>query len=89
MILLATLTTLIPYLLVSAAYVVMAIESQEPLTKKEWPRVIVPASLAFVFSLLAIIGAGQETVYWGLVLLLAGIPFYVWDVWKRRPRRPV
>ena len=86
MILLATLTSLIPYLLVSAAYVIMVIESEAPLTKKGWAGVIVSASLAFVFSLLAIIGAGQETVYWGLVLLLAGTPFYVWNVWKRRPR---
>ena len=85
MILLSTLTSLIPYLLVSAAYVIMVIESEGPLTRKGWIRVLVPAALAFVFSLLAIIGVGQETVYWGLVLLLAGTPFYVWNVWKRRP----
>ena len=86
MILLSTLTSLIPYLFVSAAYVIMVIESQRPLTGKGWARVLVPASLAFVFSLLAIVGVGQETVYWGLVLLLAGTPFYVWNIWKRRRR---
>jgi APA family basic amino acid/polyamine antiporter len=89
MILLATLTTVIPYLLVSAAYVIMVIESQGPMTKKEWIRVIALSSLAFLFSLLAIIGVGQEAVYWGLVLMLTGTPFYVWNVWKRRSRQVV
>jgi len=86
MILLSTLTSLIPYLLVSAAYVIIVMERKMPLTSGAWVRVLVPASLAFVFSLLAIIGAGEEIVFWGLVLLLAGTPFYVWNIWKRRPQ---
>ena len=31
----------------------------------------------------AIAGAGQEIVYWGLILLIAGLPMYVWVVWRR------
>src|SRR5258708_3572109 len=86
MILLSTLTSLIPYLLVSAAYVIIVMEREEPLTRRAWIRVLVPGCLAFIFSLLAIIGAGQEIVFWGLILLLGGTPFYVWNIWKRRPR---
>jgi len=85
MILLSTLTSLIPYLLVSAAYVVIVMERGIPLTRAAWARVLIPACLAFIFSLLAIIGAGEDIVFWGLVLLLGGTPFYVWNIWKRRP----
>jgi APA family basic amino acid/polyamine antiporter len=41
------------------------------------------ASLAFIFSLWAIAGSGQEIVYWGLLLLLSGVPFYVMIIWKK------
>jgi APA family basic amino acid/polyamine antiporter len=34
--------------------------------------------LAFVFSLWAIAGAGAEIVYWGFLLLMSGVPVYVW-----------
>jgi hypothetical protein len=34
--------------------------------------------LAFIFSINTIIGAGAQTVLYGFVLLLAGIPVYVW-----------
>ena len=83
MLLLATLTSIIPFALVAAAYVVMVIRRNETMTKGDWVRVLMPASLAFIFSLLAIIGAGETIVFWGLVLLLAGVPLYVWNIWTR------
>jgi APA family basic amino acid/polyamine antiporter len=83
MLLLATLTSLIPYVLVAAAYVLLVIRRKEVMTRGDWVRVLVPAVMAFLFSLLAIIGAGETVVFWGLVLLLAGIPLYVWNVWTR------
>jgi APA family basic amino acid/polyamine antiporter len=83
MLLLATLTSIIPFALVSASYVVMVIRRKEPMTGADWAKVLVPASLAFIFSLLAVIGAGEKIVFWGLVLLLAGIPLYVWNIWDK------
>jgi hypothetical protein len=35
------------------------------------------AVLAFLYSLLVIIGAGAETVFYGFILLTAAMPFYV------------
>jgi APA family basic amino acid/polyamine antiporter len=40
-------------------------------------RLAVPAG-AFLYAMWAVIGAGQETVYLGFILLLAGLPVYVW-----------
>jgi len=36
------------------------------------------AILAFLYSFWAIAGSGQEAVYWGFLLLMAGVPVYVW-----------
>lgn len=83
MILLSTLCSLIPYLFVTAGYIMMEIQADR-LTPKQWTKTLVTASLAFIFSLLAVIGVGADTVYWGFVLLLAGTPFYVWNTWKRK-----
>lgn len=83
MMLLSTLTCLVPYLFVSAAYVLIVMEKKRPATTMGWLKVLVPASLAFIFSILAVIGAGEEIVFWGFVLLLTGTPFYVWNQWNR------
>ena len=60
---LATLSTLVPYVFCSLA------AAMKP------GRKIVPV-LAFVFSMAAIYGAGPEVVFWGFILLLAGLPIF-------------
>ena len=40
-------------------------------------RSMLVAVLAFLYSLLVIIGAGAETVFYGFILLTAAMPFYV------------
>ncbi len=70
-ILLATLATLIPYTFCAlAAFRV----GSTPLS--HGMRIV--AGFAFTYSLWAIGGAGAETVYWGFLLLMAGLPVYVW-----------
>jgi len=76
MILLATLTVLMPYIFSAASYAILAAKGQ-PLTRKMWLRLSV-ALLACIFSIWAIIGSGEVTVFWGFVLLMAGVPFYTW-----------
>ena len=44
-------------------------------SQSKWPQII--AILAFLYSLLSVIGTGEAAVYWGFVLLMSGIPFYV------------
>jgi APA family basic amino acid/polyamine antiporter len=64
-------------------------------------RDTVIATLAFAYSAWAIWGAGEEIVAKGFMLLLAGIPVYVWLKWRQsretaperevlqRPARPL
>lgn len=82
LILLSTLTVLVPYLFSTAAYVIIRV--QKKYFTGSLFKVIALASLAFLFSLWIVSGAGQETVYWGFILLMSGIPFYVWILWKNK-----
>ncbi len=68
-ILLATLNTLVPYLFCSLA---------ELMLRRKLSYASIVSLLAFAFSLWAIAGAGQEIVYWGFLLLMLGVPVYVW-----------
>jgi APA family basic amino acid/polyamine antiporter len=83
-ILLATLTTLIPYAYAAMAQLMLAITDRERFSGKRLVLDGTIATLAFAYALWTIAGSGYEVVYKGSLLLLAGIPVYVWL--KRRDR---
>ena len=83
LILLATMTVLLPYLFTSVAYVIIRSDHTRA-AKAGKATAWILAMLGFLFSLWAIGGSGQETVYFGFLLLLAGIPMYVWTVYDRK-----
>jgi APA family basic amino acid/polyamine antiporter len=82
LILLSTLAILIPYLFSTASYIIILVKNKL-VSKSRWLSAILLASFAFLFCLWVIIGSGQEIVFWGFLLLMAGIPFYVWIIWLR------
>jgi APA family basic amino acid/polyamine antiporter len=71
-ILLCTLSTLVPYVFCSLAVWLMP---GQPAPRGASAVVCV---LAFVYSMFAIAGAGAETVFYGFLFLLAGLPVFVW-----------
>lgn len=75
MILLSTLSVLVPYVFTSAAYAMIALDYK--LNTKKFFQIFMLSVLGFAFSLWAIYGAGQKTVFYGFLLLLLGVPFYV------------
>lgn len=75
-ILLSTAATLLPYLVTVLAW--WRIDSGANV----WRRLIAIGALAY--SLWALVGTGTESLMWGGVLLLAGLPIYVWQVRVRR-----
>jgi APA family basic amino acid/polyamine antiporter len=82
-ILLATLNTLIPYVFSSlAVFMLQDGPARPPLSRGG----AMTAGLAFLYSLWAMKGAGQETIYWGFLLLMCGLPVYVFIV-RRAPTR--
>jgi len=70
-ILLSTATNLLPYLITVLAW--WRIDA-----KAHWWRRAVAVG-ALVFSVWALIGTGARPLLWGAVLLLAGLPIYVWQ----------
>ena len=81
-ILLATLTTLVPYAYSAAAQVMLLVTDRARFSGRRLATDALVALLAFGYSLWAIAGAGYEVVFKGFLLLLAGIPVYVWLRWR-------
>ncbi len=75
-ILLATLANLIPYVFCSLAEILVRRVRRERSAMK--PRHHIVAGIAFLYSAWAVYGAGAQTVLLGFMLLLSGIPIYVW-----------
>lgn len=83
MILLSTLTTLVPYSASAAADLVL--QKRDAAAGRKWRRSsVLIACAALIFSLFAIIGSGLEVVGYGLILLAAGLPVYFWMVRSER-----
>jgi APA family basic amino acid/polyamine antiporter len=82
-ILLATLTTLVPYAYSAAAQVVLAMREPARFEKARFVRDTVIATLAFAYSVWAIAGAGKDIIAKGFILLMLGVPVYVLMLWWR------
>lgn len=82
MILLSTLSTLVPYAFCSLAGFLGSGGARRATPMS--PAAAVISALAFIYAAVAIGGAGQEVVYLGFLLLIMGLPVYVWVVRQRR-----
>jgi APA family basic amino acid/polyamine antiporter len=82
-ILLATLTAVVPYVFAAMTELRFVLEQPGTLGRRidgdasPIGRVAIPIA-AFLYAMWAVVGAGQETVYLGFIMLLAGLPIYVW-----------
>jgi APA family basic amino acid/polyamine antiporter len=82
-ILIATLTTLVPYVLSAAAQLQLLATDRALFSGRRLARDATIAVLALAYSIAAIWGAGEEVIAKGFMLLLVGIPVFVWLQWRR------
>jgi APA family basic amino acid/polyamine antiporter len=82
-ILLATLTTLVPYVFCALAEFMLYLRNPSAYGGRGLGRSGVIAAIAFAYSLWAIYGAGADVVYYGFLLLLAGVPVFVGIKWRQ------
>ncbi|MEO6347977.1 MAG: amino acid permease [Aquaticitalea sp.] len=75
-------SSLIPYFFTAAAYILLLINDK--LHIHNWIKTFVLGSLGMAFSLWAIYGSGKTTVFYGFLLVLAGIPFYLIMKWNQK-----
>jgi basic amino acid/polyamine antiporter, APA family len=86
--LLATLTTLIPYAFTAASELHMFFSDRELFSGVRFARHSVVAVLALAYSSWMIWGAGEEIIAKGFMLLLAGIPIYLYMKWRESEKAP-
>jgi len=72
---LSTMAAVIPYAFCSLAVGLIAARTGSGTA----PRIGAVEIIAFVFSVFTIYGCGPKAVLYGLMLLLLGIPVYVWQ----------
>ncbi|QGX40381.1 amino acid permease [Permianibacter aggregans] len=73
-ILLATLSSVVPYIFCTITEFMQSF--REGVSSGRQKLDIVLTLLAFLYAFWAVAGTGQETVFWGFLLLLAGVPIY-------------
>ena len=81
---LATLTFLPVYLLTAAAEMMLLFKDERKLTLSVFIKKSFVPLLAFIYALWTIYGSGAETVMWGFILMLIGIPFYIYNYHKNK-----
>jgi APA family basic amino acid/polyamine antiporter len=81
-ILLATLTTLVPYAYSAAAELMLMVTDRAAFSLRRLSIDATIACLAFAYSLWAIAGSGYQVVFRGFMLLMAGVPVYVFMKWR-------
>lgn len=79
LILLSTFICLVPYLFTAASFSLISLRNFK---NGELIKNIIISVLGFLFSVWAIYGSGKESVFYGFILLLLGIPLYVYIKWK-------
>jgi APA family basic amino acid/polyamine antiporter len=77
-ILLATLTTLIPYVFSAAAQLMLLVTDRAHFDGKRLAGHATIAALALAYAIWTVAGSGYEVVYKGFLLLLLGIPVFLW-----------
>jgi APA family basic amino acid/polyamine antiporter len=82
-IILATITTLVPYAFAAAAQLMLMVREPERFSGRRLAFDASIAVLAFAYAFWMVYGAGQEYIAQGFLLLLAGIPVYVFLKWRQ------
>jgi APA family basic amino acid/polyamine antiporter len=88
-IILATLTALIPYAFSAAAELYLFIFDRASFSGVNFAKSSVISILALAYSAWAIWGAGYKPIAEGMMLLLAGIAVYLWTKWQDAKERGV
>jgi basic amino acid/polyamine antiporter, APA family len=80
---LSVLTTLLPHLYTSAAEWMLRRRGEiQPDARNRWRRQLV-AAIAFAFVLWSMYGIGPAITRWAFLVILAGIPLYIWFKTRR------
>lgn len=80
LLLISTLTTLFPYVFSAGAQMLWVITGRAEMKRSTFFRQIAVVALALLYSIMAVAGAGTEAVFYGFLIILVGLPIYIWIV---------
>ena len=83
-ILLGTMAGVVPYVLCAAALMHLLATKPDGFSVRERGRQLLVGSCAFIYSVWALYGTGEQAVFWGFLVMTVGIPFYTWRQWRNR-----
>lgn len=86
-VLLATLTTVVPYAFAAAAEIALIIKEPAMFAVRRFVRDTIVAALGFGYAIWAMYATGSESIAKGFLLLMAGIPVYLFMRWQRSRER--
>lgn len=81
---LATLSFLPVYLLSIAAEMMLMFRDENKFNFNIFIKKSIIPLLAFGYTIWTIYGSGAEIVMWGFILMLVGIPFYIYNYYKNK-----
>ena len=73
-----TFTVILTYVYTALADLYFIWCQPNQLTLRQRIQSSIVGFIAFVFTLIITVGAGQKAVYLGMLLVFSGFPFYVW-----------
>jgi APA family basic amino acid/polyamine antiporter len=83
LILVGTFLALVSYLFSSLSEVMIILKLKLAGWEKQIMKAFVLSIPAFAFSVLAIYGAGMKIVFYGFLILILGMPIYIWSKIKQ------
>lgn len=88
LLLISTLATLIPYIFTAGAELKHLLLDPGKLDRGHLARSLAVCMLGLAYAIVAVMGAGETEVYWGFILVLLGVPIYLWILWSRARHLP-
>lgn len=83
-ILVGTMTTLVPYALCAAAVLQLLVDRPGLFGAKSGASMAAIGGIGFTYAVWELYGSGQAAVFWGFLVTIAGIPFFTWRKWRNR-----
>ncbi|MGE4483423.1 amino acid permease [Acidocella sp.] len=83
-ILVGTMTTLVPYALCAAAVLQLLVDRPGLFAAKTAAGMAFIGLAGFIYSVWELYGAGEAAVFWGFLVTIGGVPFYTWRKWRSR-----
>lgn len=83
-ILLGTMAGVVPYVLCAAALLHLMAVRPADFGEREKARLLCIGCCAFIYSMWALYGTGEQAIFWGFLVLMVGIPLYTWRQWRNR-----